>query len=66
MKLCVEPESNSIVNSYAVQVMQCYIVSWARIPVIADKEIMGISGSNGVGEGAAATSSGASFGSSTM
>lgn len=68
MKLCVDPESSSAVNSWAPIWTRSCIVSSVRMPVIADREIKGASGSNrgwaaAVAAGATSSSSG---GSSTM
>lgn len=68
MKLWVEPESISVVNSWSPTRIRICIVSSVRMPVIAEREINGASGSYGgwsvgaatVAAGVAAASSGSS------
>jgi hypothetical protein len=46
MKLCVEPESISAVNSWPPTRTLIYIVSSVRMPVMVEREINGAFGSN--------------------
>ena len=64
MKLCVDPESRRAVKSWAPIVTRSCMVSRARMPVTADSEIIGFSGSN-AGCSVGGSSSGSS-GSSTI